>query len=571
MGVKAAVFQSGGQASQHFIPGAYSRIDFQRSAGGLSSINNAVIMGDSRGGQPNELLWFSSPSEAEAVLRSGPLLDAIKHAFSPGGGYVPQRISALRVNPGAQASKNFLKTADAVIIAKAWDWGLHGNQVKVKLENGTSSGKKLTIQFMSETAYVVDNIGKSSFSIDYTGAEVSCTMTITSTSLTTTTATHTQELDITLANFPTVQDLVNYINDQAGYSCSVLSLTPSTDLSTELDWVTAVNINDASPYAAYSNVSALIEAMEDCPWIYSAEYNVTASGRVLPDNIATWAYFTGGTDGTYTTSEWTDSLEYLETQDIQFIGASSSDAGVHALISAHVDSMNSVTGRSERQAILGGASGETVAQVIARAEALNSMAVMLVYPEFQDWNAQNTAVVWWGPAYYAAKLIGLTTCLPLNEPLTNKVMSVLNFKTLTNSELEQLIQGGVCAGYKNPLGLFVNVRQVTTYQGSELQKCEFSMVREALYVVRDLRNNVEQTFVGRAMTNSLLTDIDATVNLKLAQYAALGLFNGDPLYWGYLRRVNGDQIIIEFNCHLTPPTNFIFITSHMAVYASVAA
>ena len=570
MGVNPSVFQSGGQASQHYIPGAYSRIDFQRSSGGLSSVNNACIMGDARGGQPNELLWFSSPSEAAAVLRSGPLLDAVKHAFRPGPGYTPQRIAAMRVNPGVQAEHSFLKTADAVIEAKAWDWGLHGNQLKVKLENGTISGKKLTVQFMSETAYVVDDIIKSSFTIDYTGAEATCTMTINDTKLTTTTATHTQELDITFTSFPTIQDLVNYINDQAGYSCAITTLTPS-DPSNELDWVTAASINEASPVTAYSNVQAVIDALKDCPWIYSAEYNVTASGRTMPDNIASWAYFSGGTDGAYTTSEWATSLSKIETEDIQIIGSSSTDAAVHALIRTHVEAMNAVTGKSERQAILGGVSSETVAQAITRAQALNSMAVMLAYPEFQDWNAAGTEVVWWAPAYYAAKLVGLATCLALNEPLTNKQMYVLGFKAITNTDLEKLIKGGVCAGYKNPTGLFVNVRQVTSYQGNELQKCEFSMVREALFINRDLRNAIEATFVGRAMTNSLLTDVDATVNLKLAQYASMGLFNGDPQYWGYQRRVNGDQIIIEFNCYLTPPTNFIFITSHMAVFASVAA
>jgi hypothetical protein len=329
-----------------------------------------------------------------------------------------------------------------------------------------------------------------------------------------------------------------------------------------------VNINDTAPYAAKSDVQALIQALKDCPWIYSAVYNVTTVGRSMPDNIASWSYFTGGTDGAYTSSEWATSLGYMQTEDIQLIGTSSTDAAVHALIKTHVEAMNAVTGKSERQAIVGGAALETVAQAIARAAAINSQAVMLAYPEFQDWNSAGSEVVWWAPAYYAAKLIGLATCLAINEPLTNKQMSVLGFKAITNTDLELLIKGGVCAGYRNPINQFVCVRQITTYQGSELQRCEFSMVREALYINRDLRSAVEQTFVGRPMTNSLLTDVDATVYMKLAAYESQGLFNGTPAYWGYVRTVNGDQIIIEFSCYITAPMNFIFLTSHMAVYAS---
>lgn len=569
MGVKAAVFQSGGMASSHYIPGAYSRIDFKKSAGGLSSINNAVIVGDSRGGQPNELLWFSSPSEAEAVLRDGALLDAIKHAFQPGPDYTPQRIAALRVNPGAQAGYSLLNGANAIINVKAWDWGLHGNQVKLKLAAGTNHGKLLTVQFMSETPYIADDVYKPSILIQYTGAETACALTINDTTLTTVTTGHTQELSVAFASFKTVQDVVNYINDQPGYSATLLALVP-TDPSTQLDWVTSADIKTAA-VTLESTVQALIDALNACPWCANAAYNVTAGGRVLPSNISTWAYFTGGTDGAYTSSEWATSLDYLETQDIQLIGTPSTDAAVHALIRAHVEKMNSVTGKSERQAIVGGASGETVAQAIARAQAINSAAVCLAYPEFQDWNAAESEVIWWAPAYYACKLIGLATCLALNEPLTNKQLSVLGVKSIKTTDLEKLIQGGVCAAYKNPLGQFVNLRQMTTYQGDLFQKNEFSMMREALYISRDLRNTLEQSFIGRAMTNSLLTDVDATVNLKLAQYAALGLFNGDPMYWGYLRKVNGDQIVVEFNCYLTPPTNFIFITSHMAVYASTAA
>lgn len=672
MGVKAAVFQSGGMASSHLIPGAYSRIDFKKSAGGLSSINNAVIAGDCRGGQPNELLWFSSPSEAEATLRDGPLLNAIKHAFQPGPDYTPQRIAALRVNPGLQANRTLAKvsaglaekvrliithaatassdvtivlngaagvtiaiasgdtpsqiatkiaagtfpgysavastdtvtfTATAVgknsgentfsggttgvtgTIARtvvgidaatyspmdvdAWDWGLHGNQVKLKLADGTNQGKMLTVQFMSETAYVADDVYKASILIQYTGSEASCVLSITDSNLFTITPAHTQEITVDFASFKTVQDVVNYINDQPGYSATLSALVP-TDPSDELDWVTALDIK-SSAVTLQSTVQALIDALNACPWCMGAQYDVTQVGRVLPDNITTWSYFTGGTDGAYTSSEWATSLEYLETQDIQFIGSSSTDAAIHALIRTHVEKMNSVTGKSERQAILGGASGETIAQVIARAQAINSAAVCLAYPEFQDWNADESEVIWWAPAYYACKLVGLATCLAINEPLTNKQLSVLGLKSIKTTDLEKLIQGGVCAAYKNPLGQFVNLRQITTFQGDLLQKNEFSMMREALFINRDLRNTLEQSFIGRAMTNSLLTDVDATVNLKLAQYAALGLFNGDPMYWGYLRKVNGDQIIVEFNCYLTPPTNFIFITSHMAVYASTAA
>jgi hypothetical protein len=212
-----------------------------------------------------------------------------------------------------------------------------------------------------------------------------------------------------------------------------------------------------------------------------------------------------------------------------------------------------------------------VAQFNTRCQNLNSWSGALVYPEFQDYDRDGINIVWWSPAYYAAKLIGMVTCLAIPEPMTNKQVSVMGFKSVSTSDIEKCIKNGGTVGRKTTTGLFITTRMINTYQGNELQKVEFSMVREALYVNRDLRNAVEATFVGRAMTNGLLSDVDSTVNIKLTQYAEFGLFTSNTPFWGYKRRVNGDQIIIEYSCYLTPPTNFIFITSHMAVYAQATA
>ena len=67
MGVKAAIFQSGGKISQHYIPGAFSRLDFVRGTGGLVSASNVVIFGDCRGGEPGKILWFSGPTHADGA------------------------------------------------------------------------------------------------------------------------------------------------------------------------------------------------------------------------------------------------------------------------------------------------------------------------------------------------------------------------------------------------------------------------------------------------------------------------------------------------------------------------
>ena len=569
MGVQPAVFQSGGQISQHYIPGGYSRLNFVKGAGGLVSASNGVIIGDCRGGEPNKLLWFRSPAEAKETLREGPLLDAMRLAFNPGEGLVPQRLASLRVNPGLQASRILKNGSDTMIDVPAWDWGLHTNQVKMKLEAGTTSGKKLSVQFQLNEAVVEDNVEKESFEIQYSGAGTAATMTITKTQLTTTcTGASEDDLTILFSAFPTIEDIVNYINDQANYSCTIKTSNPK-DKSIELDSVSAEDIK-TSAYTALSDLQAIIDQLNVMPWIGEAAFHDASTSRLVPDNDTDWVYFSGGTDGEYTADEWAVSLTALQNEDIQLVSSPVTDESIHTLIKNHCELMNSVNGRNERQFLLGGAAGETVAQVIIRAKALSSESGMLCDPDFYAFDGEGI-IQTYAPSYYACMQMAQYTCLALSEPTTNKQVNILGWATQrTDPEVEEQIKNGVCVGFKNKAGRLVTARSLTTYQGSDLQRCEFSIMREALFTSRDLRVAVEETFIGKGMQNSLLGRVDAIVMGKLSQYYDMGLFNGEPPYWGYVKTVVGDQIRLEYNGHLTPPTNFIFITSHMHVYAMVA-
>lgn len=567
MGVQGTLFQSGGKASTHRLPGSYSRISFVKGAGGLVSVNNAVIMGDCRGGKPNDILWFGSAAEAEETLIRGTLLDAIKHAFKPGDDYVPDQVGALRVNPGTQATSIYLEGANTMFTAAAWDYGLHTNQIRRKIESGTTVGKKITVQYKSEDEYVVDNILRTSFSIQYTGAGSAAAMTITLTSLATTVTAGPggEDLTVLFSAFTTIDDLVAYINDQSAYTATVTT-GDATELTTQLDTGAAIDIM-TGVVTQYSNLQAVIEAVDACPWVDNATYNAIATTRVVPDNAA-WEYFTGAIDGAYTATEWGVSLTAMATEDVQFIGTSSNDAAVHALVRTHLVSMNAVKGKRERQAILGGALGETEAQVVARALSLNSNAVALCYPGFKDYN-ENNVIVDYSPVYYAAKEIGRIVSMAINEPSTKKGVQVLEWeRDITDTEAERLIAGGVWAGIKDADGIFINARSINTYQGTDLQQAEFSMMRIALFVSRDLRTTIEKAVIGRPLTNGRLTEVDGMWKKKMKQYTKLGLFNGNPPYWGYQRLVNGDTVILDYHANITPPFNFSFITSYFHVYVS---
>jgi hypothetical protein len=573
MGIGSVAFESAGQRTEHYIPGAYSRTNFVNGEVGGTSANRAVIIGESDGGKPNTLYFFYSPSEAIETLRGGPLLEAVLCAFSPGGDLIPQYVGAMRVNPGTQASRALLKTAAQMVTVKTADYGLHTNQVKMKLVAGTQSGsKKIQVSFEGNE-YTVDNIIMESFEIKYVGTGSAAMMAITKTGLTTTvTGAAGDNLSIDFSAFATIDKLVNYINDHAAYTCVAKTPNAATELSTHLDSVTSQDIKTAT-YVATSNLQAIIDALNSAPYIGSAEYYASATTRAVPDNDSDWVYFSGGTHGACTVTEYAATLDLLQTEEVSIIGTSSTDEAVHILIRNHCILMSGTEGRKERTFLVGGESGETVDQACTRAKNLATDTGSLAYPGFKAYGVLDASKIkLFSPAMYAAKLIGQEVALAVNEPMTNKSVDVLAWeKDLKKSELVQLIQAGVIAGGKSQDNRFATIRAVTTYQGNELQRCERSMKRESNYMARDLRDAIAKQ-VGKPGDASSNGTIEAIFWAKVADWFRQGLIVKDVkgrTAWGLLIRRVGSATYIEYHTNLTAPQNFFFITANQHYFGSM--
>lgn len=567
MGVGSVAFQSAGQRTEHYIPGVYSRTSYVKNSGGGVSANNAVIIGESRGGKPNQLYVFYSPSEAQDVLRGGSLLEAILHAFSPGNDLAPQYIGAKRVNVGTQASRILMNGIQNIIKITAWDWGSHTNQIKMKLEDGSSgTGKKVTFVFEGNTREE-DQITRPSFRILYTGSGTAATMNITKTGLTTSVTGATGDnLNIDFSSFQTVEDLVNYINDRSGYSCTLVA--NPTDLTMHLDSVSTQSIK--TEYTAKSDLQALIDALNQMPWVEQAQFVETASSRLIPSNDSDWVYFTGGTNGTVSVANFSDTIDSLENDDVQIIGAASADEAVHILVRNHCINMCSVENRKERMFMLGGALGESVDQAVERAKNLGSKYGSLAYPGMYTYDVLDMANRnYVAPVMYAAKLIGQEVSLALNEPTTNKSVDTLAWEVdLKKGDLIKLIKAGVTVGGKSQDNRLATIRSLTTHQGAELQCCERSMMRESLYMDRDLRNAYLAN-VGKAGVDGSTGDAEATFLTKVNAWYKQGLIVRDDkgnLSWGLIIRRSGSATFIEYHTNLTAPNNFFFITGYHHVY-----
>ena len=571
MGVNPATFSSAGQISQHYIPGAYSRRNFVSNEGGGVSSGNICILGSSDLGEPQKLLVFDSANDARGALSGGDGLEAIIQAFAPGNDLTPQQVGFIRVNDGLQSSRTLQKSAADSLTVKSYSYGVPMNQVRLKFSAGTVAGShKIETDYKGDS-YELDDIERKSFLIQYTGAGSAAAMDITATKLTSTVTAGpgSENLDITLSEFPTISELVQYINNQAAYTASVLTGV-ITEKSIELDMVAAVDIFTTA-YTVKSDYQVVYETL-----LASNNYLGTVekegTDRSVPGYDSDFVYLSGATSGTFTTTDVTNALEVIEEEDVQLLATHSNDAAVHILIKNHCVDMNSVEGRRERQAYLGGALGEDNAAIASRTLILNSSFVSLCSPGYYQYDDNGDEFLY-SPAFLGCKQIGMVSALALNNPTTFKTMNVLRWeKDYTRSDKNTLIKAGVLVGAKDQDGVYITVRSLTTYQGSLLQQNEASIMRESLYQSADLRTRMEKALIGTPnLGNDQLATVDSIFERAIADWNGLGIIvaNGSALYSGYTRRIVADQIIIEFNTWNTAPTNFVFITHNISVLTQV--
>lgn len=561
MGASPANF--GGQ--QFYVPGAYSQRNFVSNEGGGVSVGNICILGYSELGEPQKLLVFDTADDARSELGSGEGLDGVLQAFEPGNDLVPQQVGFMRVNPGTQSARDFKLGAVSVFNAKSYSYGVPMNQVKAKLSEGTIPGTfKLETEYKGSTTSV-DNIEKQSLSIQYVGSGSACLMTIDETKLTTVVTGGAPEdtLDITLSDLPSISELVEFINNNPAYDATILA-DNILDKSIEIDFATAQDIRTSS-FDIKSDYQAIYEELNTSTYLT----DVTKSGviRTVPDVDADFVYLNGASSGTYTTQDFTDTLEEAEEEDIQLMSTTSTEASVHQLIKNHCVSMSSIQGRRERQFYVGGALNESPDQAIARAKALNSALGSLCYPGYKQFKDGEEYM--YSPAFYACKQVGLISALPVNTPTTSKSPNILEWeRTLKSGEIKNLIIGGVLCGGKDQKGNYITVRGVTTTSSSLIQEVQAEVQRETLVQDADLRLRIENAIVGTpGIGGSQLTRVDTVFARAISDWLNEGTIVAvdGKTSKGYTRSLSGDTIRISYGTWNTVGTNFVFITHNVLV------
>jgi len=541
-----------------------------------ASVGNVVaLVGRSAGGKPNSILRFGSPQEAARMLVSGELLDAVNAAFDPSpetGG--PESVVAVRVGTATQSTGTLKDSGNATVVnLSSANYGIRENQVQYKVEAGSNAGLRVTVK-RGNDYYSQDNLQRRAFSIVYTGAQATATMTINGTQVVLAAPAGTTVATIDLTQYTSVIDLVDRINVVAGFEAEVLDGNYNALALQGLDFVTAQSVKTS--YIAKADLQAVVD------WLNGNGQDLVRAVR--PSNVGNapalvdWTFLTGGSDGTTTYNDWANAFEVLQTVDVQWLTPVSADAAVHALADTHAAYMSDVALR-ERRVICGTAANTTDLQAIDAAKALNSKRTSLVHLGHYNYNAAGKQVLY--PPYITAALIsGAFSGLNPGTPLTNKAIKVRSLeRNLRNpTDTDVLIQGGVLA-VENADGVFKVVKSITTWLNDRnYAKVEQSTgwaldfvsrrVRQALDVLRGAKGGPISLQRAISIAESTLRE------LARAEPQGPGVLVGDaqsPAYRNISASLEGDVLRVQFECSPAIPVNYVLVSIFAVPYSGTAS
>ncbi len=565
MGVKPVYFDSSGKRSAHLIPGVFSRSSSIKGKDGGVSAGNVVIIGYAYAGRPNTLYEFSSIEEAKDILKGGELLDGVAHAFSPAKGYSPQSIFAIRVGSCTQSAAKLLNNTQEIMKLYSKEYGVGANNLQIEITQ--SSESKISFNITDGINNIEKDISTPILKIYYTGGSDNPTVKISNDIFKITSENDLNNLEIPLDECPTINTLVNRIMSKGCYEVEIL---PGMDELPTDDLDSIEQAFSTGEFTAYKNVQSFINELLDTGLIDKIEMLVNENKR---PSVGAPIIFSGAQGAANTVEEWIDCLDILESEDINIITTPSQNNIIHNLIAMHCEDMSSIDNKKERTCILGGEKNEKIDDSISVSSVLDSKFCSYTSSTIKAVNPLTGALEIYPASYFACKLAGLESCLSVNQPLTNKVIDVVEFiNKYTPSELKKLIRGGVLVGGKNDEGQLTVIRAVTTYSGEELQDVERSMVREAIYMSRDLRKRLNRS-VGDPGVGKKVEDDLATLKQAADDWFSSGLILKNDLgelIWGLTTRESADSTFITFSRFLVAPRNFIFITENNHTYSGSA-
>lgn len=546
-------------------PGPYSKFKVDNSAGSDLAANDTLfIVGESSKGAPGSVEGvqnFSSSNLDSLIAKygSGPIVDcavaSVRPSKTPGIGGAG-RILVWKTNTSLQASGTLLQSSNPYAVVKDRGYGLGGNDYSIIVAAG-DSGEQRTVsvsQLAGTTESLGENAAKGMISVQYTGNGTAATLSITgltraaqvlATALTGQ-SDGSVNLSIPLAG-KTMKQLVDTINQNAGYTASMVTASYSANSATELDPQSAINILTAKTLKRIQaeiidliNTSARVLATEPSqplggvPALVTKQLTGGAKGASTNSNFSTG--FSNSLANDYNVllpAVSRDASEDIADSILGFTDASSTYtiAAVMAAASSHLTLRGSTKNRKEAQG-MGGIRKSTKSAAFS---AINTVADYNMQVGMQDVvfsDSQGDLRVG-HPHVFAAMCAGIRLGTEVGEPLTHKFLNALQVGHMidpttlleagdfnTALDADDAIDNGVLYAEKSGNGYRIVVDNTTYGQDDSFVFNRGSVIEASYFVFKTLRDTADSIFIGKKVSNGLASSIKNAIRNKLRELNA---------------------------------------------------
>lgn len=546
-------------------PGAYSKTKVDNSAGApLRATDVLMIVGESSKGAPGSttgIVEFPAErlSDLIATFGSGPIVDAAIAAARPskqqgiGGSSI---IKIYKTNASTQASVKLKKSTSDIYNVKDLAWGLEGNDLSVVIADGDTANQKLiSITKVGDTTEILgQNAAQDVISIDYTGNGSAATMTISGatqqgktlvTSLTGQTDS-SANLNIILKNY-TMKTLVDYINQQPGYSASLLTVSLSQKSAIELDPKTAEDIMTVKTQRRLQreildllNSSSRIEASIEDQSVVGLIDNATRMLSGGAQGASTNTNFANGFSASLAEDYNVllpaisrDASEDIADADQGFTDASSTYTINAVLVGAdtHLRLRGDTKNRKEAMG-MAGIRKSTKSAALAAVAGIGSELMQICIQDCAIIDAEGNER-YMHPHITAALAAGMRTGMAVGEPLTFKYPNVITVGHFINPQtglstgdfnpgldFDAAIDAGVLFLEKASGGFRWVVDNTSYGIDDSFVYNRGSVMSAAQFVCKTLRETAELAFVGKKVSNGAAQSIKNVIRNKLRELNA---------------------------------------------------
>ena len=178
----------------------------------------------------------------------------------------------------------------------------------------------------------------------------------------------------------------------------------------------------------------------------------------------------------------------LANCDVQVVVCDSSELTIQKALKTAVETASAA--RGERIGVIGG-SGDTAAQLVTRAEAINSERMVLVGPDMKDESGKALSGVFAAAAVAGAIACGADPAVPLNGAELYGISGLQS--VYSDNDIDLLVQGGVTP-LEDVGGVVSPVRGITTRSAADSTWRELTTVLIADNVIPAVRSALRSKF-----------------------------------------------------------------------------